>query len=94
MALALPGDLLPAGVPVSSAALFLGVSLSITAFPVLARILDDRKLQRTPLGTLALTCAAINDAIAWCLLAFVVSVMQATPQAAIQTVARRASTSR
>ncbi len=56
--------------------LFIGVAMSITAFPVLARILSDRGLQRTPLGTLALTCAAINDAIAWCLLAFVVSVMQ------------------
>ena len=56
--------------------------MSITAFPVLARILGDRGLQRTPLGTLALTCAAINDAIAWCLLAFVVSVTQATPLAA------------
>ena len=42
-------------------------------------------MQRTPLGTLALTCAAINDAIAWCLLAFAVSVMQATPAAALRT---------
>ena len=58
-------------------------SMSITAFPVLARILGDRGLQRTPLGTLALTCAAINDVTAWCLLAFVVSVMQATPGGAI-----------
>jgi Kef-type K+ transport system membrane component KefB len=87
MATALPADLMPVGVPFTSVALFLGVSLSITAFPVLARILGDKKMQRTPLGMLALTCAAINDAIAWCLLAFVVSVMQATPQAAIQTVA-------
>ncbi len=65
--------------------LFVGVALSITAFPVLARILGDRHLQRTPLGTLALTCAAINDAIAWCLLAFAVSIMQATPAAAART---------
>ena len=77
----------PAGVPFSSFMLFLGVAMSITAFPVLARILQDRGIQRTHLGTMALTCAAINDAIAWCLLAFVVSVMQATPAAAIQTVA-------
>ena len=76
-----------AAVPSSSFTLFLGVSMSITAFPVLARILEDRGLQRTHLGTMALTCAAINDAIAWCLLAFVVSVMQATPAAAIRTVA-------
>lgn len=77
----------PPGVPFSSFTLFLGVSMAITAFPVLARILEDRGLQRTRLGVMALTCAAINDAIAWCLLAFVVSVMQATPQAAIRTVA-------
>ncbi len=69
-------SLSPPGVPFSSFMLFVGVAMSITAFPVLARILQDRGLQQTRLGTLALTCAAINDAIAWCLLAFVVSVMQ------------------
>jgi Kef-type K+ transport system membrane component KefB len=57
--------------------LFLGVSLSVTAFPVLARILTDRGLQRTPLGTLALTCAAVDDVTAWCLLALVVGVVHA-----------------
>lgn len=77
----------PAGVGFTSFALFLGVSMSITAFPVLARILGDRGLQRTQMGIVALTCAAINDAIAWCLLAFVVGVTQATPGAAAQTVA-------
>jgi len=80
-------ELAPAGIAWSSFALFLGVAMSITAFPVLARILQDRGLQQTRLGTMALTCAAINDAIAWCLLAFVVSVMQSTPAAAIRTVA-------
>lgn len=79
-------SLAPAGVPFSSFLLFIGVSMSITAFPVLARILGDRGLQKTPMGILALTCAAINDAIAWCLLALVVGVMQATPLAAIRTV--------
>ena len=73
------------GVDRGAFVLFIGVALSITAFPVLARILGDRNLQRTPLGTLALTCAAINDAIAWCLLAFAVSIMQATPSAAVRT---------
>ena len=77
----------PAGVGFTSFALFLGVSMSITAFPVLARILGDRGLQRTQMGIVALTCAAINDAITWCLLAFVVGVTQATPGAAAQTVA-------
>ena len=86
LALVLFESLAPAVVPWSSFVLFLGVSLSITAFPVLARILGDRGLQKTPMGVLALTCAAINDAIAWCMLAFVVGVMQATPADAIRTV--------
>src|SRR5262249_7651288 len=64
-------------VPFTLFALFLGVSMSVTAFPVLARILTDRGLQSTRLGTVALTCAALNDATAWCLLAFVVGVVQA-----------------
>ena len=53
-------------------ALFLGVSMSVTAFPVLARILTDRKLHQTELGAVALTCAAADDVTAWCLLALVV----------------------
>ncbi len=57
--------------------LFLGVSLSVTAFPVLARILTDRRVQSTPLGVTALTCAAIDDVSAWSLLALVVSVASA-----------------
>ena len=73
--------------PFVSFALFLGVSMSITAFPVLARILGDRGLQRTHMGMLALTCAAVHDAVAWCLLAFVVSVTRATPGGAVLTVA-------
>jgi Kef-type K+ transport system membrane component KefB len=79
--------LAPTGVAFTSFTLFLGVSMSITAFPVLARILGDRGLQRTYMGIVALTCAAIADAVAWCLLAFVVSVTQATPGAAMLTVA-------
>ncbi|HEV2708999.1 MAG TPA: cation:proton antiporter [Edaphobacter sp.] len=49
--------------------LFLGISMSITAFPVLARILEERRLQSTPLGTTALMCAAVDDVCAWMLLA-------------------------
>ncbi len=74
-------------VPFLVFALFLGVSLSVTAFPVLARILTDQNLQRTPLGTLALTCAAVDDVTAWCLLAFVVSVAKSQLGAAAVTVA-------
>ena len=76
----------PPGVAFAAFGLFLGVSMSITAFPVLARILDDRRLRRTPMGIIALSCAAIDDATAWCLLAFVVGVTQATTGAAIVTV--------
>jgi len=55
-------------------ALFMGISMSITAFPVLARILQERGLSRTPLGSLAITCAAINDVAAWGIMAFVVGI--------------------
>lgn len=66
-------------------ALFLGVSMSVTAFPVLARILRDKELHKTELGMLALTCAAVDDVTAWCLLAFVISVSQATLAGAFVT---------
>jgi len=65
--------------------LFLGISMSVTAFPVLARILTDRKLQHSPLGTVALTCAAFDDVTAWCLLALVVGVIQAQIHGALLT---------
>jgi Kef-type K+ transport system membrane component KefB len=58
-------------------ALFIGVAMSITAFPVLARILTDRGMQKTRLGVIALACAAIDDVTAWCLLAFAIGVAHA-----------------
>ncbi len=61
-------------VPFASFALFLGVAMSITAFPVLARILTDRNLQNTPVGTVALSCAAADDVTAWCLQSLVVGI--------------------
>jgi Kef-type K+ transport system membrane component KefB len=61
-----------------SFALFMGIAMSITAFPVLARILSDRGLTRTPLGATATTCAAVDDATAWAILALVVSIARAT----------------
>jgi len=64
------------GVSFTAFALFLAVSMSITAFPVLARILTDRKMNRTELGAMALACAATDDVTAWCLLALVVGVVQ------------------
>ena len=65
--------------------LFLGVSMSITAFPVLARILTDRRIQNTPLGVTAIACAAVDDATAWCLLAFVSGVATAQLGSAVTT---------
>jgi Kef-type K+ transport system membrane component KefB len=55
-------------------ALFMGAAMSITAFPVLARIITERNLHRTTIGALAIACAAFNDAAAWCILAVVVAV--------------------
>ena len=57
----------------ASAALFMGAAMSITAFPVLARILTERNLHKTNVGALAITCAAVDDVTAWCMLAFVVA---------------------
>jgi Kef-type K+ transport system membrane component KefB len=72
-------------VPFFAFALFSGVAMSITAFPVLARILTDTGLAKTPLGVTALTCAAVDDVTAWCLLAFVVSTAEAKLASAVWT---------
>ena len=64
-------------VPFVSFVLFLGTAMSITAFPVLARMLSERRLLGTRIGSMAITCAAVDDVTAWCLLAFVVSVARA-----------------
>jgi Kef-type K+ transport system membrane component KefB len=55
--------------------LFLGIAMSITAFPVLARILEERNLQSTPLGTTAILCAAVDDVVAWSLLALALALI-------------------
>lgn len=65
-------------VPYIHFALFLGISMSITAFPVLARILTDRKLSRTGVGAVALACAAVDDVTAWCLLAGLILFVRAS----------------
>lgn len=64
----------PDGVPFLVFSLFMGISLSITAFPVLARIIRDKGLSHTEMGTLALMCASVGDFTAWCLLAVIVAV--------------------
>ncbi|HEX6046944.1 MAG TPA: cation:proton antiporter [Pyrinomonadaceae bacterium] len=69
-------DLAPAGTSFTAFALFIGVAMSITAFPVLARILEDRELTQTYLGSIALTCAAVDDVTAWCILALVIAIVK------------------
>jgi Kef-type K+ transport system membrane component KefB len=76
-----PG-LFAAGVSPFNATLFLGAAIAITAFPVLARIIQDRGLSGSPIGTMALSAAAIGDAIAWCVLAIVLASIGAGPRIA------------
>lgn len=71
-------ELAASGASFTSFALFMGISMSITAFPVLARILQERRLSRTFLGSTAITCAAVDDVTAWSILAFVVAIARAT----------------
>jgi len=67
----------PAGIPFSSFALFMGIALSITAFPVLARILREKNMMQTRLGTLAIGCAAVGDLTAWCVFAALIALVRA-----------------
>lgn len=68
-------------------ALFMGVSMSVTAFPVLARVVSERGMQQDPLGATALACAAVDDVTAWCLFALVVAVARAQGQKSLITLA-------
>ena len=70
-------DFAPAGISFTAFALFMGIAMSITAFPVLARVIQERDLTRTPLGTIAITCAAFDDVTAWCILAAVIAIVKA-----------------
>ncbi len=67
----------PQGVEFTSFALFLGIAMSITAFPVLARIVQERGIHKTKLGTIVITCAAADDITAWCILATVIAIVKA-----------------
>jgi K+:H+ antiporter len=58
--------------------LFLGAAMAVTAFPVLARVLQETGLTNTKLGVLVITCAAVDDVAAWCVLAFVVALVEGT----------------
>lgn len=78
LSLFLYGELASPGTSFNAFALFIGVAMSITAFPVLARILEDRKLSQTTLGSIAITCAAVDDVTAWCILALVIALVKST----------------
>jgi Kef-type K+ transport system membrane component KefB len=67
----------PDGISFLSFSLFIGIALSITAFPVLARIVQERGLSRTKLGMMVITCAATDDITAWCILAAVIAIVKA-----------------
>jgi Kef-type K+ transport system membrane component KefB len=68
--------LAPPNIPFYGFALFMGIAMSITAFPVLSRIIRERGLSQTRLGTMAITCAAMGDISAWCLLALVLAIIR------------------
>ncbi len=67
----------PAGIEFLSFSLFMGIAMSITAFPVLARIVQERGIHKTRLGTIVITCAAADDITAWCILAAVIAIVKA-----------------
>ena len=67
-----------ASVAFTSFALFMGAAMSITAFPVLARILNERNMLGSRLGTVAIACAAVDDVTGWCILAYIVVLIRAS----------------
>lgn len=71
------GEFAPEHVDFTSFSLFIGIALSITAFPVLARIIQEQGIHKTKLGAIVITCAAADDITAWCLLAVVIAIVKA-----------------
>lgn len=67
----------PKGIEFLSFSLFMGIAMSITAFPVLARIVQERGIHKTRLGAIVITCAAADDITAWCILAAVIAIVKA-----------------
>jgi len=77
LSLALFKTYAPSGTAFLSFSLFTGIAMSITAFPVLARILQERGMEKTQVGNMALTCAAADDITAWCALAAIIAIVKA-----------------
>ncbi len=86
LAFALYPRFAPPGVRFLPFGLFLALAMSITAFPVLARLLKELQMTQSPLGSLALACAAVDDVTAWCLLAIVVAVSGTAGMGLLMTV--------
>jgi len=80
--LGVPG-LFAAGISQANATLFMGACIALTAFPMLARIVNERGLANTALGTLSLTAGAFDDAASWCVLALVLATFGAGPGVAV-----------
>lgn len=80
--LGVPGLFAPA-ISTANAMLFMGACIALTAFPMLARIINERGLADTPLGTLSLTAGAFDDACSWCVLAIVLATFGAGPGVAV-----------
>lgn len=76
LALPLHAGYAPAGVGFAGFAMFLGIALSVTAFPVLLRILEERGTLGSPIGLIAVACAALSDATAWAMLGAIVAIVQ------------------
>jgi Kef-type K+ transport system membrane component KefB len=83
LALFLQHRFAPSGIPFPAFALFLGAAMSVTAFPVLARILAERGMVRTPLGALATSAAAVDDVTAWTVLAGIMMIVRASGESAL-----------
>jgi len=83
LALLIYRPLAAAGTPFLAFGLFMGIAMSITAFPVLARLLEERGMMQSSLGSMALACAAVDDVTAWCTLALVIALAQAEGVAAL-----------
>src|SRR5262249_34240804 len=66
----------PSNIPFISFALFMGVAMSVTAFPVLARIIEERGMSNSCLGSTVIACAAVDDITAWCILASVIAIVK------------------
>ncbi len=80
--LTVPGLFMP-GISQANATLFMGACIALTAFPMLARIINERGLSNTSLGTLTLTAGAFDDAVSWCVLAVVLATFGAGPGIAV-----------